>query len=250
MSYRDDKETMRQRIETLEGELSSAQETIARLKGEVDERASAEVGDMLTKEQLHVSRELDLVLSEAGVEAIAEMLRRRLPKCQVAEIGRTLSCQWGTAELRVVRHDDRTEIKLSANDPRSKPTLAVGGFGFAVLGGPLIAGPLIALAGAWMAVPVIPLLLIAGYLLMDKLTTANLRRARTTLRGALEATVELAQEHALRPPARIEVPAAVADAEAEAEEIAEADRETQADAEEIAEAEMEAMATAEAEEIL
>lgn len=240
MAYRDEKESMKMRIATLEGELSVAQESIARLKGQVDEHGSSEMADMLTKETLNVSRELDVVLSDAGVEAIAQMLRQRLPKSQLSEVGRTLTCQWGTAELRVVRHAERTELRLSAKDPRHWATNALGGFGFAVLGGPLIVGPLVALAGPWMAVAAVPLVLIGGYLLMDKLTKSTLRNTRTTLRGALESAIELAREHQVQAPVRIDI-AAMADSEAEAEAQAEAEIDAMA----VAEVEQEIEATPE-----
>jgi hypothetical protein len=237
MAYRDDKRAMKQRIEQLEGELSTAQGTIARLNGHIDERASDDEADMLTKEQLHLTRELDFAIDDAGVEAIAEMLRTRLLNSQVTEVGRTLSCRWGTSELRVIRHDDRTEIRLGANDPRPKWLMAVGGTGFAVLAGPFVAAAGLALASlvgvalpAWAAFGLVPVALGAGYWLMDTLTDRNIRNARTTLKGALESASDLAKEHEQKSAVRIDVTsqedvAAEAEAEAAAEEEAAAHQE-------------------------
>jgi len=222
MAYRDDRRAMKQRIEQLEGELSTAQGTIARLKGHIDERGSDDEADMLTTEHLHLTRELDFAIDDAAVEAIAEMLRTRLLNSQVTEVGRTLSCRWGTSELRVIRHDDRTELRLTANDPRRPGMMALGGIGFAAMMGPFVAGATLALASlagvnqpAWAALFLVPAVLGSGYWLMRKLTMRAIRTARTTLKGALESAIDLAKEHRSRSAVRIDV-GSEEDVEAEA----------------------------------
>lgn len=204
MTYRDDKESMGQRIEQLEGELATAHHRIARLEGRDGDHLSDAMADFDSKEELHVSRVLDVAITESGVEAIADMLRQRLPNAVVTGVGRSLNCRWGTSELRVIRHDDRTEIQLRANDPRQKLLFALGAVGFAALAGPLLAGPL-AVAVPWSAVATVPLVILGGYMLMGWLVARTIRIARTTLRGAFESAVALAEAHAAKKPARIDI---------------------------------------------
>ena len=237
MAFRDDKLAMKLRIEQLEGELATANETIARLKGHADARTSDEMSELLTKERLHLVREVDAELDDSGFELVADMLRQRLPNSQISMIGQTLHCKWGTASLRVLRHPGRTELVIDAHDPRSKVLNALGGFGFAVLGSPLVGGAIVGIATAlgvalpaWLGVALAPLALLAGYLAMDQLTRRTLRNNRTSLRGALEAAIALTEEHGHeREPVRIDVSA---EAETEAEAEAEAEATADADADE------------------
>jgi hypothetical protein len=232
MAYRDDNEAMKQRIVQLEGELAAAQDAIGRLKGYVDERASDDMADVLTKEQIHVVRELDVELDDAALEAIADMLRQRLAGSTVSMVGSKLHCKWQTSTLEVVRHQGRTEIRIAAHDPRHKLLLGLGGMGFAVLAGPLLSAPLVALGVpplAWLGL--VPLFLFAGYRVMDYLTRHTLRRNRQNLTGAFEAALALAEERGTKAQQRIAVEGGVA-TEAEAEALAEEEAEA-AEAEEL-----------------
>jgi hypothetical protein len=220
MGYRDDKQAMRQRIEQLEGELESAHQTIARLKGHIHERASDDAADLLGKQTVHLRRELEVVLDDQGMEAIATMLRTRLPQGQVSMVGRTLHCKLPTGALQVMRHERFTEVVVDDNHPQPRWAKALGGLGFAVLGGPLLAAPFAALGVPEAAlIAYVPLVLVAGYLLMDQLLRRTFHATRQQLAGALEATVELAREHGKElEPLRFDTTAeAAAEAQAELE---------------------------------
>src|SRR5947207_3024047 len=94
MTYRDDREALQARVETLEQELAGAQATIARLEG----RGAADVGSesastfLGTPMGLRLERELPFEVTNQGFEAIAELLRSRRPQFgQGSQVGRKLT---------------------------------------------------------------------------------------------------------------------------------------------------------------
>src|SRR5262245_46091292 len=100
MAYRDDEEALRRRVADLEGELSEARATIARLQGESATQAvsSDEPSWFLgAPTRLELERELPFEVTDEGYEAIAELARKRFPASVggVSQVGRTLIYRQG-----------------------------------------------------------------------------------------------------------------------------------------------------------
>jgi hypothetical protein len=120
VTYRDETETLRAQVEKLEGELASANEQVARLRGEAPGSAAGAagpdklVGEPLVFEEEHV---LPYRLTEQGYEAVAALLKERLA-VDVAQVGSTLK---GTVRAGVgptfslTCEGDTTHLKLSTD---------------------------------------------------------------------------------------------------------------------------------------
>src|SRR5690606_19605816 len=94
VSYRDETEALRGRVQHLEDELQSAEEKIARLQGEA---APSSPGTQIVESRLiggpaRYEREelLDYEIGEEGYEKIAEVLRTRMHLTNVSQVGRSL----------------------------------------------------------------------------------------------------------------------------------------------------------------
>lgn len=217
MGYRDETETLRARVAELEGELEDARDTIGRLTGQASApqtRASEERG-RIAGGPTHVryERELDLELTDEGLEAIAEVIRARFGGVTVSQVGRSLTAPG----FSLTQKDSMTQISM-VGDFRGA---TAGVLSLAGLGGAFGAMSSLAIFHDFvMRLPESALLphllwltpLIGGMLLL--LTRRRfgrlLDKRATDTRAAFEAVVELAKRHRVRerPKVRIEAEAA------------------------------------------
>jgi hypothetical protein len=132
VTYRDETETLRAQVEKLEGELASANQQVARLRGEAPGSAAGTAGpDKLVGEPLVFDEEhvLPYRLTEQGYEAIAALLKERLA-VDVAQVGSTLK---GTVRAGVgptfslTCEGDTTRVKLRTDLTHAARQHALGG---------------------------------------------------------------------------------------------------------------------------
>jgi hypothetical protein len=94
VSYRDEKEALRARVRTLQGDLAAAERKIARLSGEAEpagpEEQLSESGLLGAPTGIVLERELPFSIDEHGYEAIALAVRSRLG-VEVAQVGGSLT---------------------------------------------------------------------------------------------------------------------------------------------------------------
>ncbi len=234
MTYRDDREAMQSRIAELESELSAANDTILRLRGEVAGEIPADDVDRFTgiPRFLHLKRDLPFEVSDEAFVAIADMLRARIPGGSVSQVGNTLTHSKGSYELRLSRGGGRTSVELKGDYRSTRLQLALGTPGLALIGAVLSAGAAAAISRGHPAFIAIGLVLgaIAGFALLRTTLQRGMAKDRQLLRGAFESVVELATAHS-RAPSRMRIDAteeerdALAEEEAAAAEATERERE-------------------------
>jgi hypothetical protein len=203
MGYRDDEEALRRRVADLEGELSEAHATIARLQGESATHAGASdkpnwfLGAPM---RLELERELPFEVTDEGYEAIAELARKRFPTSMggVSQVGRTLTYQQGgVTELKLSRiGPGRTRMSLRS-DHRAHGVIlgamAPGASLFALVG-------VVAVLRAVGATPAslvvaLPLVVISCFLLIRALVARSVVTQRAKMAGLFETVAEIAAQH-------------------------------------------------------
>lgn len=213
LSYRDESDALRERVERLEGELASANATIERLAGRAKETSPGtkiEHSRWIDGPSLYVREEvLPYAISEEGYEQIAELLRTRLGHTNVSQVGRSLVVP---NAFSLTREDTSTRIRMTANlSNMAAGPIALGGLA-ALLGGlPAIGVAADAIAGGapWY-VPLVAMLAIPGMiggavLLGRKKTSKNARTTVQNMEGTFEAILSAAEEHRLQPGVRARV---------------------------------------------
>jgi len=216
VGYRDETETLRARVADLEGELEDARDTIGRLTGlqsAPETQASVEHGRIVGgPTYVRYERELDLELTDEGLEAIAAVIRARFPGAAVSQVGRSLSAPG----FSLTQKDGMTQISM-AGDFRGA---TAGVLSMAGLGGAFGAMASLAIFHDvvmrlpesvllphlfWLA-PAIGALI---FLLARGRFGRRLDERASETRAAFEAVVELAKRHRVRerPEVRVEAEA-------------------------------------------
>lgn len=234
MTYRDETEGLRTRVAELETELAGAREKIARLEGEsTTPKGDADGVDRLTgaPSGLHLERELPFEVTDEGYEAIAELLRTRLPGQnprfpavgQVSQVGRTLTYVSPMVQVRVARGDGRTSLRIDANHRAARVGVILGSFYATLLGSLLVTGVLKGLGVTPLALVVaLPILLVLTVMATRRLARAHVEKRRTSLAGVLEAMADLGAKHA-----RKRKGSRIAPAEEEGDDAQDADAEAE-----------------------
>ncbi len=225
--YRDETETLRARVEELEGKLSGAQAEIAKLRGEEAPVTPAASRDPLVGEVLHHvdERQLDFQVSERGYEAIASLVRERL-RGQVAQVGRSLtgpgfSLTAGEGWTRVRLETDERSLRAAV---LSGPVMTGLFAGLPTLGLLLDLGQHAAIS-PWHAAWAIPAILIGGGVGMRAVAARRARARKTAHDALLAAIVSLAEEHRIVDEKVVRVRVAVEEGAGEPEEAAAEERE-------------------------
>ncbi len=228
MTYRNDSDALRERVQKLEGDLASANETIERLKGETAETSPGtqiEHSRFVDGPSLFAREELlPYEISEEGYEQIADVLRTRLAATNVSQVGRTLTVP---GVFSLTREGTSTRIRMTGTWSHLKQaTLAFGGLaGF--FGGLMSAGVLADIAnhgGPWylpfFVLGIAPALAGGAMFLGRKRSAKHSKNGLEKLQGTFETILSVAQEHRVPPAVRARVEDVDAD---EAEEEVEAE---------------------------
>lgn len=199
--YRDETETLRARVNQLEGKLAVAEEEAARLRGE---RASATAAkserDVLIGEPLHFVTEIDLdhELDEAGYEAIASLLRQRR-NASASQVGRSLhapgfslSSAGGKTHMRL-----ETDLRSTRGAVIAAPALA-GLFGGLPATGVVLDLAAHGVVSPWHLAWAIPTVLAGAVFGMRALLARGARNGRAAHDGIAHALREIADKHRLR----------------------------------------------------
>ncbi len=246
-AYRDERETLIERVRDLEKELSAANESIARLQGlRIEEPTEATDISRITglPKRVQIEHRIAHEITEDGYEAIAETLRTRLQNKlgDVSVVGRTLRHVHNNYEIRL-EPDEAGGMRLSATGTYDNSPFGIllgGGCGFPTLGAPLIAFVAISIldavnagkvASGITAAVTMTTTVIGGLMLMKWLNRRTHTRGEERVQGALQAVLDVAAAHA-KPKATRVATAPVNEAGALAEEYAQAEEEAlQAEAE-------------------
>jgi hypothetical protein len=213
VSYRDETDALRGRVQQLEGELQSAEDKIARLQGEA---APSGPGTSIVESRLiggpaRYEREelLDYEIGEEGYEKIAEVLRTRMRLPNVSQVGRSLVAP---GVFSLTREEGRTRVRMTVSWENLKTSpIAIGVLG-GVLGGFPVLGVLADVAthhGPWylplFAIGIVPLLAAGAAVLGRKLTRKRSTEGLAGAQGAFETILEIAEAHRVGPRARVEL---------------------------------------------
>lgn len=208
--FRDETETLRARVAELEREVEEKNQTIERLTGasptpgpgDVDREARSPI--LGGPQSVHLQRTLDFEVSDAGFEAIADLLRARGGR-EVRQVGRTLA----GPGFSLREQDGRTQISLT----HDASGLGLGALTVGALGGGfsamLIFGVvhdffLRSLAEGhflWFA----PLMAVGVFALARAPFRRMGERSVTQARALFEALVEVATRHRRTAPAGVRV---------------------------------------------
>lgn len=201
MTYRDDREALERRVAELEADLARAREAISRLEGREGATSASKTRAapdrvLGVRTELAIVRELDFEIGESGFEAIAEVLRARLPLGQIAQIGRTLTHRWQSHEIRVSHTERGMEIRARANHkPSRNGLLFVGPLLGALVSLPATGILLDVGTGALGLAVAIPIVLVIAFLVLRQLVRRTIEREQATIAGVVEAIATVAQEH-------------------------------------------------------
>lgn len=212
MTYRDDNEALRARVDELEASLARERADTARLRGDAvrpGAARSAGLGTILGVPTRFDREELlPFEISERGYERIAALLRERM-SVQVSQVGHTLHAP----SFSLAREEGGTRIRLTGDwSTQWIGVVAGAAMSFLFPGVPLIAFfavsaadgmPLVALHGIWA----IPTIVLGSGWGMRKLLARQVTEARTKHAGVFEAVVDVARVHAIAPPpgTRVEI---------------------------------------------
>lgn len=213
VTYRDDDEAQRARIEELERKLDAAGVELAMLRGEkVAPSAGTRVehsrlsgGPRKYAHEVLVPHAID----EAGYEAIAAVLRARL-SLNATQVGRTLTVP---GVFSLAREAEGTRIRLSADWSAMRggviaSSVLAGFFGTAMTAG--VIGDLISHGVGWHHTMVIDGALGVGVIalattftvgvgwLTRRKTSRNSKKLLADYEGTFAAILSLAEEHAVR----------------------------------------------------
>lgn len=201
VSYRDEGEALRRRVEQLEEELADARRTIAKYQGATHAPASAEV-EWLSgiPKSLVLERELPFEASDAAFVAVAEMWRSRLVG-QVSQIATMLTHRGHGVELSLRRGADgkTSTLSLVRSVPHLRVAMAVLTFSF-LTGAALLAATCLKGLGMSPAVFVasLPFLLVASFLGARAMVRRGQHAEQTRCLGAFETAADLVSKNAPR----------------------------------------------------
>ena len=224
MSYRSEEEALRGRVAELEGELESAEATIARLRGDgAAEVAAPDEVDRFTgiRTNLFIERELPFAMTDAGLVAISDLLEKRFPGGTTTQIGTTFTHRKASYELRIeALEGGGSRLRVKGDYRPARTQLGLGTPGLAFLGAVITAGMFAALrtGPAGIAVGVV-LGALGGFWFLRNLLQRAMAKDRQRITAAFESVAELARLHRDKDERRIETHADV-DAEAEQEAAA------------------------------
>lgn len=208
--FRDETETLRARVAVLEREVEQKNDTIERLTGAAPQTADSDVARETRSpitggpQSLHQERILDFEVSDAGFEAIADLLRARSRR-EVRQVGRTLM----GPGFSLREQDGRTHIALTTD----LSGLGAAAISAGVLGGGFSAFVLFALVHdmflrtlaeghiLWFG----PLMVMLVFALVRAPLRRKGERGVTEARGLFEALVEVATRHRKAPPTGVRV---------------------------------------------
>jgi hypothetical protein len=217
VTYRNEGEALRARVDQLEDELAAAQDRIAKLSGEKttetvarELRTSALLG---ASSGATLSKTLPYELDTEGYEAIAALVRERL-KVEVSQVGHALTTPRDVFSLK--REDGQTTIRLHGDGSGLAGSVVAAGAMTALFAGLPIVGVLHdvgmhahdPVSSMLHAVWIVPTLVTGATWLARKRMQRTADRTLATHQGAFEAVLALAEKHAIRrdaPRARVAV---------------------------------------------
>ncbi len=229
--YRDETESLRARVTELEGKLASAEAEAAKLRGETTAPVADSKRDAFVGEPLHFVSELELPfqVTEAGYEAIANLVRERR-NTQVSQVGRSLTAP----HFSLTAGEGWTRIRLETDLRHLRRTVLVAGPTLSTVFTTLpLTGIMVDVAAhggtsPWHLAWLIPSTLIAGMFGMRALAGRHARTGRATHEGVFAGIQELAEKHRAKPAAvaqvRVEAPEEEAEDAVERAEQAERGR--------------------------
>ena len=233
--YRDETESLRAKVTELEEKLASAEAEAAKLRGETVASAAGEASpDVLVGEPLHLVSEIDLpfAISDAGYEAIANLVRERR-KTQVSQVGRSLTAP----QFSLTAGEGWTRVRLETDLRSFRGTVLAGPTLAAIFAGLPVTGIVLDLSthlgtSPWHLAWLLPSILGAGALAMRAVAQRGARNGRATHEGVVAGIREIADKHRMKPEAsianvRVEAPS---DVDAELDEPAVASKREARDA--------------------
>jgi hypothetical protein len=174
---------------------------IARLQGERSARETqAQKPSWFTgaPTRLDLVSELPFEVTDAGYEAIAELIRVRLPpQGQLSQVGRTLSFRMLGQELRVSRTDSgSTQVTLAVDQRNAGTLFALALPGAVILAMAPVAAGLKALGYTpFSLIVALPILLAVVYGALRPLVARLVHKDRDRLAGVFESVVQIAAQH-------------------------------------------------------
>lgn len=208
MTYRDESDALRARVDQLEEQLGQASGKIARLEGSAPH---SEASTALSESRLLgapsavvLEHTLPFEIDDDGYEAIASVVRTRL-KLQVSQVGHALTTLNDRFSLR--RENGTTHVVLRGDWAPLKYSIFALPILAGFLGGLPAAGVLADFANHGAPTALLHLLWVLPTLLGSSAYLGRRRIKRTaeehlrTHRGVFEAVLALAEKHAVRAPA-------------------------------------------------
>jgi hypothetical protein len=208
MTYRNEGEALRARVEQLEESLADAEARIAKLSGETtSDEVAREISEsriLRAPAKVTLTRTLPYEIDVEGYEAIAALVRERL-KVEVSQVGRSLTTPRDVFSLRT--EGGRTTLRLHGDwSQLGGAVVSVGGL-TSFLGGLPIVGVLHDVGMHHPAVSMLHAAWIVPALVTSAIWGTQRRLARTAReklalhQGTFEAVLALAEKHAIRKPA-------------------------------------------------
>lgn len=222
MTYRDETESLRAKVATLEERLAESDAQVARLRGEAPATPSsaAAAPDRLVGETIVYDDtvELPFRISERGYEAIAALLAERLG-ISAAQVGSSL--KGGLFALTC--EGDTTRITLRTDLRGLRGAVWSGGFLTLLFGGLPTLGVIMdathgGMPAALHALWALPVAMAGGTLAMRRVAAKRAREGRAKHQGTLAAVLDLAHQHRLEAPGAAGVRVRVAEVHQESTE--------------------------------
>lgn len=208
MTYRDESDALRARVDQLESQLAQASDKIAQLEGSAPD---SEASTVLTESRLLgtpsavvLEHTLPFEIDDDGYEAIASVVRTRL-KLQVSQVGHALTTLNDRFSLR--RENGTTSVVLRGDWGPLKSSIFALPILAGFLGGLPAVGVLADLSTHGTPTALLHLLWLLPSILGGSAYLGRRRIKRTaeehlrTHRGVFEAVLALAEKHAVRAPA-------------------------------------------------
>ncbi|MBN8615856.1 MAG: hypothetical protein J0L92_35005 [Deltaproteobacteria bacterium] len=205
--YRDETESLRAKVTELEEKLASAEAEAAKLRGETSAPVADTQRDAVLGEPLHLVSEIDLpfAISDAGYEAIANLVRERR-KVQVSQVGRSLTAPG----FSLTAGEGWTRLRLET-DLRG---LRAGVFAGASMGGIFLSLPVMGVVldmathmgtSPWHLAWLLPSIVAGSGLGMRALARRTARSGRAGHEGVFAGIRELAEAHRATPITKVRV---------------------------------------------
>lgn len=200
MGYRDEKETLRARVGSLEEDLAEAEDTIARLRGEARAPESTPTDDhsalLGSSKVLRLERDLPFEIRPEGYEAIAAFLKERMA-LESTQVGRRLTA----GDLSIVYERGHSRLRWSVDWSSQRGGILSAASLFGLFGGAVSAGlghdlahlspgQLAVLAGVSIA----GVAASVGFAMRRRLRRDRQQQREQTV-GAFERVVELAEQY-------------------------------------------------------